>query len=229
MRSNKMGGYRQGSGRSKSGYYKGIYCGSTYELCWIIYNVDHNIQFTRFPGKLELNGVTYYPDFLLSDGKTIVETKGYENQDSVDRKTKVAESFGYAVIVLRKKDLQKEFDWVKQNYQYKEMFELYDGYKPKYNLTCSWCSNIFGRNGEPKTEKVFCSRVCAGKYRKSTHKIQGFDKEAANYKREFTKQVALEIYSRNDKSLQKLADEYKTTKNVIWFIKTKRTYKWIHD
>jgi len=56
-----------------------------------------------------------------------------------------------------------------------------------------------------------------------------FDKETANYKRKFTKQVALEIYTRNDKSLQKLADEYKTTKNVIWFIKTKRTYKWIHD
>lgn len=27
-----IGGYRKGSGRSKHGYYKGIYCGSTYEL-----------------------------------------------------------------------------------------------------------------------------------------------------------------------------------------------------
>lgn len=224
-----MGGYRQGSGRSKSGYYKGIYCGSTYELCWVIYNLDHSVQFTRFPGKLEYDGVKYYPDFLLSDGKTIIETKGYELQESVDKKTKVAESHGYIVRILRKKDLQKEFDWVKQNYQYKEVFELYDDYKPKYNLVCSECNNMFDRNSKPKTEKVFCSRVCAGKYRKSVNKIQEFNKELANYKREFTKQVALEIYNRNDKSLQKLAYEYKTTKNVIWFIKTKRTYKWIHD
>jgi hypothetical protein len=224
-----MGGYRQGSGRSKSGYYKGIYCGSTYELCWVIYNLDHNIQFTRFPGKLELNGISYYPDFLLSDGKTIIETKGYENQDSVDRKTKVAESFGYDVTVLRKKDLQKEFDWVKQNYQYKEMFELYDGYKPKYNLICSLCNNEFGRNGKPKTNTVFCNRVCAGRYRKSVINSKPIDKAKAKYKREFTKEVALEVYNRKDKSLQQLAEEYNTTKNAIWFLKTKRTYKWIHD
>ena len=225
-----MGGYRQGSGRSKSGYYKGIYCGSTYELCWVIYHVDHNIQFTRFPGKLELDGIKYYPDFLLSDGKTIIETKGYESQESVDKKSKVAEHHGYIVKVLRKKDLQKEFDWVKQNYQYKDVFELYDGYKPKYNLICSECNILFGRNEIPKTESVFCSRICAGKFRKKNiKKIGSFNKETANYKREFTKQVALEIYHRNDKSLQKLADEYKTTKNAIWFIKTKRTYKWIHD
>ena len=38
------------------------------------------------------------------------------------------------------------------------------------------------------------------------------------YKRKFTKQVALEIFYRNDKSIQKLADEYNTTKNVVWFI-----------
>lgn len=224
-----MGGYRQGSGRSKSGYYKGIYCGSTYELCWVIYHLDHQIEFTRFPGKLEHEGVKYYPDFLLSDGKTIVETKGYEPQESVDRKSKVAEALGYTVNVLRKKDLQKEFEWVRQNYQYKEVFELYDGYKPKYNLICSECGNEFGRNNKPKTEKFFCSRVCAGKHQKSKNMIHGFDKEAANYKREFTKQVALEIYNRTDKSLQNLADEYNTTKNAIWFIKTKRTYKWIHE
>ena len=150
------GGYREGSGRSKSGYYKGVYCGSTYELCWVIYQLDHNIKFSRFPGKLELNGVKYYPDFLLNDGKTIVETKGYEAQESVDKKTRVAESFGYKVNVLRKNDLQKEFNWVKQNYQYKEVFELYDGYKPKYDLLCTECANIFGRDGKPKTEKIFC-------------------------------------------------------------------------
>lgn len=165
------GGYREGSGRSKSGYYNGIYCGSTYELCWVIYNLDHAIKFTRFPRKLEKDNVTYYPDFLLSDGKTIVETKGYEKQESVDKKTKVAESFGYSVMVLRKDDLQYAFTYVTQMYGTKNYFELYDGYKPKYTHICSYCQTEFETDRKIKTETKFCSRICAGKYRKSKNQM----------------------------------------------------------
>lgn len=161
------GGYREGSGRSKSGYYKGIYCGSTYELCWVIYNLDHRLEFTRFPGKLENNGVVYFPDFLLSDNKTIVETKGYESQDSVDKKTKVAEFFGYTVILLRKDDLQYAFDHVRKTYNTVNFYSLYDGYKPKYEYICKNCLLGFQRDKEITTEVKFCSRVCSGKYRKS--------------------------------------------------------------
>jgi hypothetical protein len=166
-----MGGYRQGSGRSKSGYYKGIYCGSTYELCWVIYNIDHNIEFTRFPEKIEKNGIVYYPDFLLADKKTIVETKGYEKQESVDKKTKIAKYFGYDVIVLRKDDLQYAFDYVIKTYNTKRFYELYDGYKPKYKHLCNYCQNEFETDRKIKTETKFCSRVCAGKYRKSKYQM----------------------------------------------------------
>jgi len=154
------GGYREGSGRAKTGYFKGMYCGSTYELVWAIYQIDHSIKFSRFPSVLEKDGIKYYPDFLV--GNTIVEIKGYEAQESVDKKTKVAESYGYNVSVLRKEDLENEFNWVKQNYQYKELYQLYDDYKPKYNLICSNCGNSFYRNSKPKTEIVFCKRFCAG-------------------------------------------------------------------
>ena len=166
-----MGGYRQGSGRSKSGYYKGIYCGSTYELCWVIYNLDHKIEFNRFPSKLECNGVKYYPDFLLSDGKTIIETKGYESQESVDKKTKVAESFGYIVKVLRKNDLQYAFDYVSLVYRTNKFYELYDGYKPKYKHICDCCKTEFETDGKIKTTTKFCSRICAGRYRKSKNQM----------------------------------------------------------
>lgn len=162
-----IGGYRKGSGRSKSGYYKGIYCGSTYELCWVIYNLDHKIEFTRFPGKLEKDGIVYYPDFLLSDGKTIVETKGYEKQDSVDKKTNVAESFGYTVKVLREVDLQYAFLYVHETYKTKKFYELYDEYKPKYSHTCNCCQLIFETDRKIKTETKFCSRICSGKFQKS--------------------------------------------------------------
>ena len=224
-----MGGYRQGSGRSKSGYYKGIYCGSTYELCWVIHSLDHNISFTRFPGKIESNGIVYYPDFLLDDGKTIIETKGYEAQESVDKKSKVAESFGYNVRVLRKKDLEYAFRYVQETYNTSKFFTLYDEYKPKYSYSCSHCATQYESDKVRQTEISFCSRSCAGKYRKAHNNLNSFNKETAKYKREFSRQTALEIYNRTDKSLEKLANEYNTTKNVIWFIKTKRTYKWIHD
>jgi len=121
-----IGGYREGSGRSKHGYYKGIYCGSTYELCWVIYSLDHKIKFKRFPSFLEKDGLKYYPDFLLDDGKTIIETKGYEREESVRKKTKLAESFGYTVKVLRKNDLKYIFDYVILTYKTKKFETLYD-------------------------------------------------------------------------------------------------------
>jgi len=223
-----MGGYRQGSGRSKSGYYKGIYCGSTYELCWVIYNIDHNIEFTRFPRLLEQNGVKYYPDFLLADGKTIVETKGYEAQASVDIKTAVAESYGYTVKVLRKDDLQYAFEYVTSSYHTKKYYILYDGYKPKYAYVCSCCGAEYHKDRVIKTQEKFCSRGCAGRFRKA-HRKEQTKPELGNYKRQLTKETALEIFNRTDKSLQGLAEEYNIPKNNIWFIKQKKTYKWIHE
>ena len=38
----KTGGIREGAGRSKSGWYKGYYCNSSYELAWVIYSLDNN-------------------------------------------------------------------------------------------------------------------------------------------------------------------------------------------
>ena len=157
------GGYRPGSGRSNSGYYKGIYCGSTYELCWVIYSLDHDIKFTRFDSLLEKDGLKYYPDFLLADGKTIIETKGFEKKESVDKKTALAESFGYTVKVLRKDDLEYAFKYVKEKYNTTEYKTLYDGYKLKYNYICSHCSAEFSRDKKLKTNVVFCSRGCCGK------------------------------------------------------------------
>ena len=160
----KTGGYRLKSGRSQSGYYKGIYCGSTYELCWVIFSLDHNIGFTRFPGVLEGNGIKYYPDFLLEDGKTIVETKGYEDREKVDEKTKLAENFGYKVEVLYKEDLTYAFDYVSKTYS-NNYQTLYDEYKPTYEYVCCNCHRKFGRDKKLKTDNVFCSRLCSGKRR----------------------------------------------------------------
>lgn len=173
-RAKSPGGYRIGSGHSKSGYYKGIYCGSTYELCWVIHSLDHNVKFTRFNGFLEKNGLKYYPDFLLDDGKTIIETKGFEKQEFVSKKTALAESFGYIVKVLRKDDLQYAFDYVTEKYNTVNYQILYDGYKPKYNYVCNCCSKEFSRDRKLKTVVVFCSRKCAGTGHKGRVKSKSF-------------------------------------------------------
>lgn len=165
------GGYREGSGRSKSGYYKNIYCGSTYELCWVIYNLDHNIKFTRFPGYIKDDELKYYPDFLLEDTTTIIEIKGFENVEQVNKKTQLAEKHGYIVKVLYKEDLKYCFEYVKEKYKTVDYKTLYDNYKPKYEYTCSHCDTVFFRERESKSANKFCSRSCVGKAHKGRNKL----------------------------------------------------------
>lgn len=153
------GGYRAGSGRAKTGYYKGIYCGSTYELCWLIYQLDHNLDVSRFEGVLEFNDVKYIPDFL-QDGK-IIEIKGYERHESVEKKSAVAAHLGYDVIVLRKENLEHCFKWVRENYNVNKFYELYDNYKPIYSYACSYCNTEFNTDRKRNTEHVYCSRSCS--------------------------------------------------------------------
>lgn len=155
------GGYRQGSGRSKSGYYKGIYCGSTYELCWVIYSIDTNVKFKRFEKKLTDGITTYFPDFILDDNKTIIELKGYELGDSVKNKTLLAEKLGYKVIILRKEDLADVFEYVYQKFGTKKFHTLYDGYKPKYEYHCKNCNGLILKDKKKKTDFIYCSRQCS--------------------------------------------------------------------
>jgi hypothetical protein len=159
------GGYRLGSGRSKSGYYKGIYCASTYELCWVIYRLDHNLPVKRFEGYILYNeNKEYYPDFIID--KTIYEIKGWYQHDggqNIEDKCKAAQDAGYEIYVLYKKDLQKEFDWVEEKYNTKEYYELYDNYKPKYVYICNYCKKEFSKQYKAKTEIKYCCRRCAGK------------------------------------------------------------------
>lgn len=108
------GGYREHSGRSKTGYYNNIYCGSTYELIWIMYNIYHNIDFKRFDGYILYNdNKKYFPDFII--GNLIIEIKGYHTP-IVDIKCQAAIDAGYQIKVLYKSDIQYMFDWFTNKY-----------------------------------------------------------------------------------------------------------------
>ena len=76
----KSGGKRKGSGIGKKGWYKGIYCDSTWELAFVIYCLEHNIPIKRNKSYRTylFNGEKhkYYPDFIVEETK-VYEIKGY--------------------------------------------------------------------------------------------------------------------------------------------------------
>jgi hypothetical protein len=157
------GGYRAKSGRSKSGYYEGIYCGSTYELIWVLYQIEHNIEFKRFEEMLVYDDYKYIPDFIQNN--KIIEIKGYFSNNTLKQKY-VAEQCGYTIKILTKKDLEKEFKWFKEKYGNIKPYTLYDEYKPKYYYICCTCGKIFGCDVKRKTDIVYCCRICAGKHKR---------------------------------------------------------------
>lgn len=172
-----VGGIRQGVERSKFGYYKGIYCSSTYELCWAIYQLDHGVEFKRFEGFLEdkKTRLKYYPDFIIGETH-IIEIKGYEDKEFVAKKTKLAEDLGYTVSLVKKKDLKHMFEYVDQTYgvKYNSRHTLYDNHKPVHLLVCDYCNTEFERfkirKADADRKHVFCSTQCCGKHRAKVNK-----------------------------------------------------------
>lgn len=120
------GGLRKNSGTGKKGIYKGYYCDSTYELVYVIYNIDHNIKFNRNTYYYEYfwEGVKhkYYPDFILSDG-TLIEIKGYMT-DKV--KCKLDSVKDRKITLLLRDDLEYAFNYVRDNYKYVKLTDLYE-------------------------------------------------------------------------------------------------------
>ena len=110
---NSSGGYRKGSGVGKKGWYKGYWCDSSYELAWVIYNIDHGISFVRNKKKYEYywggKKRTYTPDFIVNN--EIIEIKGF-----LDEKTNVKLKLIPNLRILFKKDLNKEFEYVENKY-----------------------------------------------------------------------------------------------------------------
>ena len=122
----KAGGLRKGAGNGKHGWYQGYYCDSTYELVFVIYNLDHNIKFSRnnkfylyeYNGKIH----KYYPDFEMENGD-LVEIKGYTNELV---HTKINAVKDKKIILLRHGDLKYMFDYIENNYSYEKITDLYD-------------------------------------------------------------------------------------------------------
>lgn len=120
--SKRTGGYRKGSGRGKGGWYKGIYCDSSWELAFVIYHLDNNFYIERnkasrkyiFEGKER----EYYPDFITNNG--LIEIKGFSTEQW---KAKIEQNPD--IKVLYKKDIQPYLEYVISKYG-KDFIYLYE-------------------------------------------------------------------------------------------------------
>ena len=91
------GGIRKGSSRGKSGWYKGYWCDSSYELAYLIYNLEHNIKIERnnkgYEYTFNNEKHIFYPDFRVDN--ELVEIKNYRSDlteiklKSVDEEIKI--------------------------------------------------------------------------------------------------------------------------------------------
>lgn len=132
-----FGGYRKGSGRGKKGWYKGIFCDSTWELAFVIYYLEHNLNIKRCTEKRKYifnnKEYTYIPDFITDNG--IIEIKGFKTEQW---QAKIEQNPD--VIVLYAKEMEKYLNYATEKYgNHIEM--LYDDsgkYLKDMNRTHYW-------------------------------------------------------------------------------------------
>lgn len=118
------GGLRKNSTRGKSGWYKGYWCDSSWELAYVIYNLEHNIKFERnkkgFEYIYENQTHKYYPDFILEDG-TYIEIKNFKS-NITDAKIFY---FKNKIKILYKNEIKLYLDYVITKYG-KNFINLYE-------------------------------------------------------------------------------------------------------
>ena len=120
----RTGGIRIGGGRGKKGWYKNYWCDSSWELAWVIYNLEHNIKFERnnrgFEYIFDNEKHKFFPDFKLDNGEYI-EIKGYIT-NQVKEKIK---QFPYKIKILEKNEIKVFIDYVTSKYG-NDFIKLYE-------------------------------------------------------------------------------------------------------
>ncbi len=145
------------NGTHKAGWYAGIYCNSSWELAWVLYQQAHGIDFARnreaFNYVYEGRVHAFYPDFRLGDG-SYVEIKGYANDKWQEKKRQ----FPHALIVLNAAEMRPILDWAIAVHG-QDFTRLYNGDTPSNAAKCVVCGSPCGPRG-----KIVCSNVCRGKH-----------------------------------------------------------------
>jgi hypothetical protein len=123
-----FGGYTPGSigcnkYRKNCGWYKGYWCDSSWELAFVIYNLEHGIKFERnldrFYYKTKGKIHYYVPDFKKET--EYIEIKGYEDESDFIKYKSVCGK----LTLLKEKDMKLYLSYVINKYG-KEFILLYD-------------------------------------------------------------------------------------------------------
>lgn len=118
----KSGGYRMNSGRGKKGWYKGIFCDSSWELAFVIWNIENNKSIERCKEKREYifkgEKHIYIPDFIVED--EVIEIKGYSSKQWEEKIKQNPD-----VKVLYKNDIEPYLNYVISKYG-KNFISLYE-------------------------------------------------------------------------------------------------------
>ena len=117
------GGVRRGSSRGKSGWYKGYWCDSSYELAFLVYNLEKGIYVERnkegfkyvYKGKERL----FYPDFIING--EYIEVKNYRSELTDDK----LKYFPYDITIFYKDTITPYLEYVINKYC-KNFIDLYE-------------------------------------------------------------------------------------------------------
>ena len=119
---------RKRKSRIKKGWYKGYWCDSSWELAYIMYNLDKGISIIRnvegFPYTFYKKDHLYYPDFIV-EGE-FVEIKGIMNRKN---KAKL-KAFPHKIKVIQKVGIEKYLKYAKKKYGEK-FYSQYEKKKKK--------------------------------------------------------------------------------------------------
>ena len=156
---------KKGTGRGKSGYYKGLYCNSTYELAFVIWATDWGLPIVRsekrieytFRGKKKL----YFPDFEIAN--CVYEIKGREGPGTKAKAVAAAKIGRYVFIGKNKMVPYLDYVRLKFGAKVESIYPQLYGTKPKYEYVCGFCGVTFSRIERKRGEIPYCSRICSGK------------------------------------------------------------------
>lgn len=117
---------------SLTGYYNGVFCGSTWELAYYIYCIEHNIKIERcrdrFPYEFNGEQHLYIPDWYLPETNTYIEIKGkndiYYCEDNVLAKQKAMLDLNLKYELIY--DVSKQINYCKKKFNTNKLETLYD-------------------------------------------------------------------------------------------------------
>lgn len=117
-----------------SGRYKGIFCASTWELAYLVYCLDNNINIVRckstFIYEYEGEKHRYLPDWYLPDTNTYVEIKGknqFYNEKIVRIKLNALAEKNLNYIYIDDTNINFYIEYCKRHYNIVDIKNLYDG------------------------------------------------------------------------------------------------------